>query len=61
MNNNETPEPLIKLKGVGKSYQHFELADVDLSLEQGCVMGFIGPNGAGKSTTIRMIMGLIKA
>ncbi|MEM7706444.1 MAG: ABC transporter ATP-binding protein [Pseudomonadota bacterium] len=61
MNSNESTAPLIKLKGVGKSYQHFELADVDLSLEPGCVMGFIGPNGAGKSTTIRMIMGLIKA
>ncbi len=61
MNSNETTQPLIKLNGVGKAYQHFELSDVDLTLEPGCVMGFIGPNGAGKSTTIRLIMGLVQA
>ena len=52
-------DQIIELRGVGKRYEHFELADVDLSLEPGHIMGFIGPNGAGKSTTIRIIMGLI--
>ncbi len=32
--------------------------ELDLTLEQGTVLGFLGPNGAGKSTTIRMILGL---
>ncbi|MEM9302676.1 MAG: ABC transporter ATP-binding protein [Pseudomonadota bacterium] len=50
---------IIELAGVSKRYEHFELADVDLALEPGHIMGFIGPNGAGKSTTLRIIMGLI--
>ncbi len=49
-----------ELTGVRKSYQHFELRSIDLSLSTGCIMGFIGPNGAGKSTTIRILMGLVR-
>lgn len=48
------------LKGVCKSYKHFDLHQVDFSLEQGTVAGLIGPNGAGKTTTMRILMGLIK-
>ncbi len=47
-----------EMNNVGKSYKHFQLSDLNLSLEKGTIMGFIGPNGAGKSTTIRMLMGL---
>jgi len=54
-----TTENPIQLRGVNKRYEHFELADVDLTLEPGHIMGFIGPNGAGKSTTIRIVMGLV--
>lgn len=54
-----TTENAIQLRGVGKRYAHFNLADIDLTLEAGQIMGFIGPNGAGKSTTIRIIMGLV--
>jgi len=32
---------------------------IDLSIDQGQIVGFLGPNGAGKSTTIRTIMGLL--
>lgn len=49
----------IELTGVGKAYPHFTLADVDLVVPTGTVMGFVGPNGAGKSTTLRIIMGLV--
>jgi len=43
---------------ISKRYKHFALHDVDLSLEQGTVMGLVGPNGAGKSTILRIVMGL---
>lgn len=49
----------IDCKGIGKTYSHFQLRNVDLSFEQGAVMGLVGPNGAGKSTILRIIMGLI--
>ena len=49
----------IECKQVGKSYPHFMLDDIDLSVPTGSVMGFVGPNGAGKSTTLRIIMGLV--
>ena len=49
----------IDCKGIGKRYPHFQLRDVDLSFEQGAVMGLVGPNGAGKSTILRIIMGLL--
>ena len=50
----------VQFTGVGKRYPHFELADIDLEIPQGHIMGLIGPNGAGKSTTIRILMGLIR-
>ena len=48
-----------ELIGVGKTYSHFTLSNVTISLPRGQIMGFIGPNGAGKSTTIRIMMGLV--
>jgi ABC-2 type transport system ATP-binding protein len=49
----------VECKGITKQYPHFQLKSVDLSFEQGTVMGLVGPNGAGKSTILRMIMGLV--
>ena len=49
----------VECLGVSKRYKHFALHDVDLSFEQGTVMGLVGPNGAGKSTILRIVMGLI--
>jgi ABC-2 type transport system ATP-binding protein len=53
-------EYAFEMQGVEKSYQHFQLSNLDLQLQKGTIMGFIGPNGAGKSTTIRILMGLIQ-
>jgi ABC-2 type transport system ATP-binding protein len=47
------------LQGVSKSFSHFKLEGLNLTLPQGQIMGLVGPNGAGKSTTIRLLMGLI--
>jgi len=33
--------------------------NVNMSLEQGELVGYIGPNGAGKSTTIKMLTGIL--
>jgi len=49
----------VECKGITKQYPHFQLQNVDLSFEQGTVMGLVGPNGAGKSTILRMIVGLV--
>lgn len=52
-------EPLLKLNGVKKKYDGFELNPLDLSLKRGYIMGYIGENGAGKTTTIKSILNLI--
>lgn len=51
--------PAIQCEAITKRYPHFQLHNVDLSFEQGAVMGLVGPNGAGKSTILRIIMGLL--
>jgi ABC-2 type transport system ATP-binding protein len=35
------------------------IKELNLSVQDGEILGFIGPNGAGKSTTIRLLMSLI--
>ena len=35
------------------------VADLDLTIEPGELVGYIGPNGAGKSTTIKMLTGIL--
>ena len=56
----DTPQA-VRCEGLCKHYPHFQLQDVDLSFEQGTVMGLVGPNGAGKSTILRIVMGLVAA
>ena len=50
--------PLIEARGLTKHYDGFSLQGVDLTVNEGEVVGFIGKNGAGKSTTIRALLGL---
>lgn len=41
-------------------YKEFTaVKDIDISIEEGELVGYIGENGAGKSTTIKMLTGLL--
>ncbi len=49
-------EPLLKAKGVRKSYGHTEvLRGIDLEVHKGQVVCLLGPSGAGKSTFLRCV------
>ncbi len=52
----------IRTQGLSKKYgSTVALADLDLEVVAGEVVGYLGPNGAGKTTTIRLLLGLIRA
>ncbi len=53
-------EQIFNINNVSQQYTHFKLEQINLSLNEGEIMGLIGPNGAGKSTVIKTLMGLIK-
>jgi len=49
-------EPLIRARGLTKTYGDFIAVDgIDFDVAKGESFGFLGPNGAGKSTTMRII------
>ena len=51
-------ETLIQVEHLYRDYGNLHaLADVNLTLNRGEVLGFLGPNGAGKSTTMQIISG----
>lgn len=51
---------ILEIKQLVKTFRHFSLGPVDLSLEAGCSLGLVGANGAGKSTLFRSVMGTLR-
>ncbi|MCM1157239.1 MAG: ABC transporter ATP-binding protein [Bacteroidales bacterium] len=53
---------MIKIEHVTKTYNSAVRAvdNLDLTVNDGEIIGFIGPNGAGKTTTIKMLTGILK-
>ena len=50
---------VIDARGLSRSFKTTVALDgVDLSVEEGRIVGLIGPNGAGKSTALQAILGL---
>ena len=55
-------EPLLVVEHVSKTFGGvMALADVDLKVYPGEVVGIIGPNGSGKTTLVNAITGFIRA
>ena len=60
------PTPLIRLRGVGKSYPaaggHFHaLTALDLDIHAGEFVAVVGPSGSGKSTLLNLLAGIDRA
>ena len=52
---------MLELKNISKSYGSKEaLKHVDLTLDQGEIVGLFGENGAGKTTLMKCILGYLK-
>ncbi len=55
------PQEILSLRGVSKAFGHVQaLADVDLELHRGEILGVVGDNGAGKSTLMKVIAGTVR-
>src|SRR6187402_3096318 len=54
--------PMIRLSGVGKTYDDGTVAvhELDLDIARGELVCLVGPSGCGKSTTLKMINRLIE-
>ncbi len=51
-------EPVIRLRGLRKSYGDLEaVKGIDLDVQVGEVFALLGPNGAGKTTTLEILEG----
>lgn len=53
---------MIEIKNITKTYNHTTRAvdNLNLTVENGEIVGFIGPNGAGKTTTLKMLTGILQ-
>ncbi len=61
----DTGPPLLRLRGVGKTFRFGghalrALRDVDLDLGLGETLGIVGESGSGKTTLARSILGLVR-
>lgn len=50
----------LEVKDLSKSFDSFQLHNINFTLPKGYIMGLIGPNGSGKTTTIKLILNMIK-
>ena len=48
----------IRLTGVNKRFDNFQLSNIGISFEKGKKYAVIGPNGSGKSTLLKIISGM---
>lgn len=53
--------PIIECRGLSKKYANdfYALANLNLVLERGQIIGLLGPNGSGKTTLIKLINDLL--
>jgi len=58
-----TPEPIVRIDGVSKTYASgFQaLKRIDLDIRRGEIFALLGPNGAGKTTLINIVCGIVNA
>jgi len=50
---------MLEVRGLRKSYHHtVALAELDLDVAAGEIVGLLGPNGAGKTTLVSIVAGL---
>ena len=55
--------PIIEASGLSRTFNKgavHAVRGVDLTVENGEIVGFLGPNGAGKTTTLRMLTTLLR-
>lgn len=51
----------LTIRDLSKRYGSVQaLKGVDLSVEEGELVGLLGPNGAGKSTLVKIVVGLVR-
>src|SRR3954467_10700309 len=53
-------DTVLRASGVGRAFRGLHaLADYELDLREGDILGVIGPNGAGKTTLFNVLTGFI--